>query len=168
MHKLSSHPKVSLLKFLRTSHLSPLFKTTSNVSYPRERIKISGCTFEFKSNLNSNAKPTHPYPLVREKRRGVSWFLRGEFTREIFSRVKYGTHKIRPWRMDWLVAHSNSNFLLNLNGQPTYFYPDIWHTKVGVGWLLRGENLWDVASREFKYAQKKWGGAGRKVKVVWT
>ena len=71
-HKLSSRPKVFLLKFLRMSHLSPLFKTTSNVSYPRERIKISGCTFEFKSNLNSNAKPTHPYPLVREKRRGVS------------------------------------------------------------------------------------------------
>ena len=69
MHRLSSRPKVSLLKFLHTSHLSPLFKTSF---YPRERIKISGCTFEFKSNLNLNAKPTHPYLLVREKRRGMS------------------------------------------------------------------------------------------------
>ena len=71
--------------------------------------------------------------------------------RNTFSCRTWGLQKDKRWRMK-LVAHSNSNFLLNLNGQPTYFYPDIWRTRVGVGWLLHGENSGDVASREFKYA----------------
>ena len=85
MQKPSSRPKVSLLKFLRTSHLSPLFKTTSNVSYPRERIKTRGYTFEFKSNLNSNENQLIPI-LLGVRREGAWLFVRRKcFTRNLFS-----------------------------------------------------------------------------------
>ena len=83
--KPSSRPKVSLLIFLRTSHLSPLFKTTSNVSYPRERIKTRGYTFEFKSNLNSNKNQLIPI-LLGVRREGAWLFVRGKsFMRNLFS-----------------------------------------------------------------------------------
>ena len=71
MHKASSHPTFFLkFFFLYMPHPSPLFKTTSNVSYPREKIKTSGYTFEFKSNLNSNAN--QPIPIhLGVRREGV-------------------------------------------------------------------------------------------------
>ena len=78
--KPSSRPKVSLLKFLRTS---PLFKTTSNVSYPRERIKTRGYTFEFKSNFEFKWTPTHPLS-TKGMRRGLNcaW---SDFMKNLFS-----------------------------------------------------------------------------------
>ena len=91
--KPSSRPKVSLLKFLRTSHFSPLFKTTSNVSYPRERIKTRGYTFEFKSNLNSNENQLIPI-LLGVRREGAWLFVCGKVSRETFSRVSNVAHKM--------------------------------------------------------------------------
>ena len=93
MQKPSSRPKVSLLIFLRTSHLSPLFKTTSNVSYPRERIKTRGYTFEFKSNLNSNENQLIPI-FLDERREGAWLFVHGKVSRETFSRVSNVAHKM--------------------------------------------------------------------------
>ena len=61
--KVPHVPNFLSKKFLRMPHFSLLFKTTLNVSYPHERIKISGCTFEFKSNLNSNANQLIPIHL---------------------------------------------------------------------------------------------------------
>ena len=72
MHKAFSRPTLFLQKILRTPHLSPPFKITLNVSYPRERIKISGCTLEFKSNLNSNANQLILIHSGCEKRGGMA------------------------------------------------------------------------------------------------
>ena len=91
--KPSSYPKVSLLIFLSTSHLSPLFKTTSNVSYPRERIKTRGYIFEFKSNLNSNENQLIPI-FLGVRREGAWLFVRGKVSRETFSRVSNVAHKM--------------------------------------------------------------------------
>ena len=93
MQKPSWCPKVSFLKFLHTSHLSPLFKTTSNVSYPRERIKTRGYTFEFKSNLNSNENQLIPI-LLGVRREGAWFFVREKVSWETFSRVSNVAHKM--------------------------------------------------------------------------
>ena len=54
-----SHATLSLRKSCARLTFSSLFKTVQDriftASSPRERIKLGGCSLEFKSNLNSNA-----------------------------------------------------------------------------------------------------------------
>ena len=146
-------------------HLFPLFKTMQDVSYPLEKIKISGCTFEFKSNLNSNANQLIPIHLGM-RREGV-WMLcawKG-FMRNSFSCKIWGTKEDKDMAHG-LVAHSNSNFVLNLNGQPTILIH------------LCGAQMWgmgrDLHERKFRRSffswiqmgTEIWSGAGIQIQMV--
>ena len=68
------------------------------VFLPRERIKISGCSFEFKSNLNSNANQLIPIHSTHEKREGMASLVHGEFTRKTLSHIK----QMRMDKARWL------------------------------------------------------------------
>ena len=129
-----------------------LFKTMQDRIFtaflPRERIKISGCSFEFK------CQPTHSYQLYAWEEKGMGSLVHGEFTWETLSRVKQGAHKIR-WVAHGLVGCPfKFKHPLNLNGQLTYFYINNWCTRVAWDAFCMGENSWEVASREFKWAQR--------------
>ena len=55
----------------RTPHLLISFKIVQDTSLQRERIKLGGCSLEFKSNLNSNANQPILIHSGREKRGGM-------------------------------------------------------------------------------------------------
>ena len=75
MHKVFSCHPFSLGSDVRTPHLLFLFKNSARCVFtvfsPCERIKLGGCSLEFKSNLNSNANQPILIHSRCEKRRGV-------------------------------------------------------------------------------------------------
>ena len=112
--KICRNLPLALFSFLdqivRTPHLFPLFKTTQDVSYPHERIKISGCTFEFKSNLNSNANQLIPIHLGM-RREGAWLLLCMESLHEKHFSCIIGAHKrIRGGVWSWLLIQIQTFF----------------------------------------------------------
>ena len=86
------------------------------MSYPHERIKISGCTFEFKSNLNSNANQLIPIHLGMRRegaRLHCAWkgFMRYSFSCEIWGVKVDKVMKAQEISYPFKFKHA-----LNLNG----------------------------------------------------
>ena len=160
MHKAFSRPLFSLKKFLRTPHLPFSFKTVQDASYPRERIKIDGFSLEIKLNLNSNANQLIPIHLgVRREgaRLLCAW---KNFMRNSFSCKIWGAKRDKD-KAHGLVAHSNSNFLLNLNGQPTIFIHPYGTQMWGVGRPLCGRKCMRSYFSWIQIGTGGWGDAGR-------
>ena len=74
---------------------------------------MSNCTFEFKSNFEFKWTPTHPLS-TKGMRHGLNYAW-SDFMRNLFSCNKWDVKKRD--KVQRLIAHSNSNFILNLNGQ---------------------------------------------------
>ena len=86
-----SRHSFSLGSDIRTSHLLFLFKMVQDriftVFSPRERIKLGGCSLEFKSNLNSNANQPIFIHFWLEKK-GAWVFCAWKIYTRNFSRVE--------------------------------------------------------------------------------
>ena len=87
-HKAFLMPPFSHRLDVRMPHLLIPFKMVQDRIFTmflsRERIKLGGCSLEFKLNLNSNANQPILIHSRHEKRRGMGLFVHGEFTRETF------------------------------------------------------------------------------------
>ena len=100
-------------------------------SSPCEKIKLGGCSLEFKSNLNSNANQPIFIHSWHEKK--GAWVL---CAWRIYTRIFFSC-RVSGAQVD-KVAHEIScpfkfKHHLNLNGQPTIFIHSKWRTREGHG-----------------------------------
>ena len=146
------------------------FKTVQDrifaVFLPCERIKISGCSLEFKSNLNSNAnQPILSTLGMRREGRGLlcAWRV---YTRNLFSCVGSGAQM--KGVAQGFVNHSNSNILWiwMANQFILIIIHSKWCTKKGRGkasaWEKIYENLFLMNSN-----RRRWGEVAQGDKSRW-